>query len=446
MRAFARPRPKMRATLALLLTLCVVLAPAGAAEPVPQGTLAVPAEAKPGPGFDVERATRAYLAAVPPEARAKSDAYFEGGYWLKLWGLLYGLGVAAVLLYGRISARLRDASERVSRRPFVQNLLYGAGLIVLLWLLSLPLSIYRGWHREHEYALSNLTLAGWFLEGAKGLALSVILGAPVLALIMAAVRRRGGNWWAPAAVIAVLLTFSVNFIAPVFLTPVFNAFKPLGPGPVRDAVLSLARANGVPADDVYWFDASRQTTRISANVSGLAHTTRISLNDNLLGKTSLPEINAVMAHELGHYVLNHSFKLVLQTGLVLAAGFAFAQWGQRRLLVRRGARWGLRGTADIAGLPLAIALLSIWLFVMTPVTNSIVRNAESEADLFGLNAAREPHAFASVSMRLAAYRKLEPTPLEEILFYDHPSGATRVRMAMTWAAEHPEAGAGARPN
>lgn len=436
----------MRTTLALFFFLVAVFASAGATEPKPQGTLAVPSEARPGPGFNVERATRAYLASVPAEARAKSDAYFEGGYWLKLWSLLYGLGVAGVLLYGRISARLRDATERISHRPWVQNLLYGVGLIVLFWLLSLPLSVYRGWYREHEYGLSNLTLAGWLVDGAKGLALSIILGAPVLALIMAVVRSRRGNWWAPAAVLAVLFTFFVSFIAPVFLTPVFNKFQPLGPGPVRDAVLSLARANGVPADNVYWFDASRQTTRISANVSGLAHTTRISLNDNLLGKTSVPEINAVMAHELGHYVLNHSFKLVLQTGLVLAAGFAFAQWAQRRLLAQRGERWGLRGPADIAGLPLVIALLSIWYFVMTPVTNTIVRNAETEADLFGLNAAREPHAFASVSMRLAAYRKLEPSPLEEIVFYDHPSGATRVRMAMAWAAEHPDAGAGARPN
>jgi STE24 endopeptidase len=436
----------MRTVLAALFALWAVLSPAHAAEPTPQGTLAVPAAARPGPGFDVERATQAYLASVPTEARAKSDAYFEGGYWLKLWGLLYGLGVAGVLLYGRISARLRDATERISRRPWLQNLLYGAGLIVLFWLLSLPLAIYRGWWREHAYGLSNLTLVGWFVDGIKGLGLSIVLGAPVLALIMAVVRRRRGNWWAPAAALAVLFTFFVNFIAPVFLMPVFNKFQPLGPGPVRDAVLSLARANGVPADNVYWFDASRQTSRISANVSGLAHTTRISLNDNLLGKTSVPEINAVMAHELGHYVLNHSFKLVLQTGLVLAAGFAFAQWGQRRLLARRGARWGLRGPADIAGLPLVIALLSVWFFAMTPVTNTIVRNAESEADLFGLNAAREPHAFASVSMRLAAYRKLEPTPLEEIVFYDHPSGATRVRMAMSWAAEHPDAGAGARPD
>ena len=432
----------------MLPLACVALlaVPASAAviEPVPQGELVIPSAARPGPGFNVERATRTYLDSVPADARARSDAYFEGGYWLRLWGFLYGLSVAAVLLFGRISARVRDWAERSSRRPWVQTMLCGAGLIVLIAAFTAPLSLYRGWYREHQYGLSNLSLAAWFGEEAKGLALSVVLGAPLLALIYAVVRRRHGGWWLPAAVLSVLFMFFVNFIAPVFVLPMFNDFRPLGPGPVRDAVLSLARANGVPADNVYWLNASKQSTRISANVSGLLSTTRISLNDNLLGKTSLPEINAVMAHELGHYVLNHPFKLTLQIGLVLTAGFAFAQWAQRRLLARFGARWDVRGVGDIAGLPLVIALLSTWFFVMTPLTNSIVRTAEVEADNYGLNAAREPHAFATVSMRLAAYRKLEPTALEEFVFYDHPSGRTRVHAAMAWAAEHPEAGAAAR--
>jgi STE24 endopeptidase len=413
-------------------------------EPTPQGTILIPDAAKPGPAFDVERATGAYLDSVPADARAKSNAYFEGGYWLRLWGFLYGLGVAGLLLFGRISSRLRTWAERRTRRPWLQTMAYAAGLIVVMTLLGLPLAFYQGWYREHEYALSNLSLIAWFLERGKGLLITVLLGAPLLALVYSVVRKREGNWWLPASVLSVAFMLLVNFIAPVFLAPAFNHFQPLRPGPVRDAVLSLARANGVTAQDVYWFDASKQTTRISANVSGLGNTMRISLNDNLLGKTSQPEINAVMAHELGHYVLNHPFKLVLQMGLVLAAGFAFTQWTQRRLVARWGSAWGLRGPDDIAGLPAVIALLSVWFFLMTPVTNSIVRNAESEADIYGLNAAREPHAFASAAMRLAAYRKLEPSDLEELVFYDHPSGRTRVRMSMTWFAENPSAGAAAR--
>lgn len=422
----------------------LLLAAASVAAQAPvsaQPQLVVPDAARPGPGFDVGRATRAWLDTLPADARAKSDAYFEGGYWLRLWGFLYTLACIALLLYGGLSARMRAAAERRVRGRWLRALLYSAGLIVLLTLLALPLTLYQNWWREHAYGLSNLSLGAFLIERAKGLALAVLLGAPLLATIVVAAQRSAGRWWLPATAISVVFLLFVNFIAPVFIAPLFNRFQPLPASPVRDAVLSMAHANGVSADNVYWFDASKQTSRISANVSGLAHTTRISLNDNLLNRTSLPEIKAVMAHELGHYVLNHALKLALQMGLVLAAGFAFTQWAQSRLVARHGARWGLRGPDDMAALPLVFALLTAWFFVMTPVTNSIVRTAEMEADIYGLNAGREPHGFASTAMRLSTYRKLEPSPLEEIVFFDHPSGLTRVRAAMTWFAENPTAGA-----
>jgi len=438
----------MKLLIAGLAALLLLAAPAQAQQPpqpAAQPQLVVPDAARPGPAFDVERATRAWLDTLPADARAKSNAYFEGGYWLRLWGFVYTLALVVLLLYGGLSARLRAAAERRVRGRWLRALLYSAGLLVLLTLLSLPLTLYEDWWREHAYGQSNLSLVDFLVERAKGLALTVLLGAPLLATIIAAAQRSSGNWWLPATLISVVFLLFVNFIAPVFIAPVFNRFQPLPAGPVRDAVLSMAHANGVAADNVYWFDASRQTTRISANVSGLAHTTRISLNDNLLNRTSLPEIKAVMAHELGHYVLNHSLKLVLQMGLVLAAGFAFTQWAESRLVARHGTRWGLRGRDDMAALPLIFALLSAWFFVMTPVTNSIVRTAETEADIYGLNAGREPHGFASAAMRLATYRKLEPSPLEEIVFFDHPSGRTRVRAAMTWFAENPTAGAAGQP-
>jgi len=436
-------------TRLLRIAACLVFvtcsgAYAQTAEPTPQGELVIPREARPGTGFDVDRATQAYLDSVAPDARRKSDAYFEGRYWLELWTFLYGLGVAALLLFSRISARLRDRAERITRRPWLQTAIYAAGIIVLNMLLVLPLSLYSEWFREHQYGLSNLTLAAWFGEFGKSLAISVVLGTLLLTLIYAAMRRRRGNWWLPATVLTVVFLFFLTFIEPVFLAPVFNDYRPLGPGEVRDSVLSLARANGVGADQVYWFDASKQTNRISANVSGMLGTARISLNDNLLGKTSVPEIKAVMAHELGHFVLNHGVKLTIQFGLVFAVGFAAVQALQGRLLARYGQRWDVRDAVDVAGLPLIVALLSAWFFLMTPVMNGIVRVTEMEADLFGLNAAREPHGFSSAAMRLASYRKLQPAPLEEFIFFDHPSGRTRVHTAMQWFAEHQDAGAGAR--
>jgi STE24 endopeptidase len=398
--------------------------------------LQIPAAARPGPAFDVERATQAYIDLLTPEQRARSDAYFEGGYWLQLWGLLYGFAVAAILLGSGLSRRMRDFAERRSRRPWVQVLLYGLQWVVAAFLLGLPLAIYQGFVREHQYGLATQGFGGWFGDQLKGLLVTLVLVPPVLALLYAAVRRMGARWWIGASGGAFVLILFMMMLSPVFVDPLFNDYRPLRDGPVREAVLSLARANGVPTDNVVEFDASRQTTRISANVAGFLGTTRVALNDNLLERTSEPEIKAVMGHEMGHYVLNHAFRLVVYMSLVLALGFWFVQRGFDGALARWGGRLGLRDRADPAALPLALAILSLFFFLTTPVVNTIIRQAEAEADMFGIDAAREPHGFAMAAMRLSTYRKIHPGPVEEFLFYDHPSGYERVQRSMRWLQEN----------
>jgi STE24 endopeptidase len=200
----------------------------------------------------------------------------------------------------------------------------------------------------------------------------------------------------------------------------------------------MARANGIPATEVYEFDASRQSNRVSANVSGFAGTQRISLNDNLLKRCTLPEIQTTMGHEMGHYVLNHEYKLLVMFGVVVVIGFAFLSWGINFGLARWGENWGIRGMTDVAMLPLAIIWLSVYFFLMTPVTNTITRTIEYEADMYGLNAARQPDGEANVDLMLGEYRKLDPGPVEEFIFFDHPSGRTRITAAMRWKAEHLE--------
>ena len=398
--------------------------------------LHVPAGAQPGPGFDVERATEAWLGLLSPEQRALSDAYFEGGYWLKLWSLLYGLGVMALLLWTGWSRRMRDLAERVGGKPGLSVAIYVALFIVATSVLDLPLSIYQGFVREHQYGLSNLTFPGWLREALLGLAVTLAIGPVVLSILYAGVRRTGPRWWVWATGFAFAYTLLLDLIYPVFVAPLFNDYKPLPEGPVREAVLSLARANEIPTDHLEWFDASKQTTRISANVSGLGGVARINLNDNLLKKTSLPEIRAVLGHEMGHYVLNHPFKLAVYLTLLLGIAFAVVNLALERALARWGPTLGLRDRADPAGLPLVVALFSMVWFLLTPFANTVIRSVEVEADAFGLNVAREPQGFAMVSMRLSTYRKLHPSPLEEFIFYDHPSGYDRVRRSMIWLKEN----------
>jgi len=398
--------------------------------------LHIPDQARPGPSFDVDRATESYINLLSPEQRAKSDAYFEGGYWLQLWQFLYGLGVAALLLASGISRRMRETAQRISHRPWLYTAIYVAFWTVVGFALTLPMTLYAGFFREHQYGLATQTLGAWLGDQAKGLMISLILAPLVLATIYAAIRRTGNRWWMAAGGLTFVFILFVSMIFPVFIAPVFNKYQPLPEGPTRTAVLSLARANQIPTDNVEWFDASRQTTRISANVSGLGGTTRVSLNDNLLERTSLPEIKAVMGHEMGHYVLNHSIRLPIYLGLLILAGFWFVHASFGWANARWGKRFGVEGLGDPAGLPLFMALFSVFFFVATPINNTIIRQAEAEADNYGLNAAREPHGFATAAMRLSTYRKIRPGKWEEILFYDHPSGYARVHGSMLWLQEN----------
>ena len=399
----------------------------------------IPDAAQWSASFDVNAATQAWLETLSAAQRAQSDAYFVGGYWLLLWNLLWGLGVAWLLLSERRSARLRNSIERLTPHRGLQALLFAATYLLLSWLLTLPLDIYQDYFREHQYGLATQSFLPWFGEHCISLALLLAIGSPFIALMYWIVRHAGNVWWAWGTGLAVLFALCVLVIAPVFIEPLFNHYQPLPPGATRDTVLSLARANGIPAHDVYLFNASKQTTRISANVSGALGTTRISLNDNLLYNTSVPEIRAVMAHEMGHYVLHHGYRHVIYLGLLALVVLLLMHVFFDRLLGYCGVQFGIRSRADIAGLPLAVALLSVLGFLATPALNTISRVAESEADIFGLNAAREPQGFASVALRLATYRKLDPGPLEEMLMFDHPSGRTRVHMAMQWLKENPPA-------
>jgi STE24 endopeptidase len=399
--------------------------------------LILPPEAEWGPEFDPAQATEAYLATFPAAERATSDAYFEGGYWIALWSVVITVAVLGLLLVTRFSARLRDAAERRTQRSFLQSWLYALGFWFVLSLLMLPWTLYTGYFREHAYAMSNQSLPAFLVEWLIGFALTLVLVPLVIAGIYALVRRVRERWvyWATGAT-ALTMLFLI-LIQPVFVAPLFNDYQPLPEGEIRDSILALADEARIPTHDVWWYDASRQTRRISANVSGIAGTTRIALNDNLLNGTSLPEIRAVMAHEMGHYRLKHSWSLTFAFALVLGFGYWAVNRAFASLQHRFGERYGVRGLADPAGLPLAFAAFSVVMFLLTPITNSIVRTAEHQADAFGLEAAREPHGFASVSIRLGAYRKLDPSPLEEIIFFDHPSGRARVARSMVWLAEHP---------
>jgi STE24 endopeptidase len=440
--AVQRPKSSFLRMLGLgprLTWICLFLAvvphsPALAAEPAAPSTGA----------FNVEAETKAYLERQTAQEKIRSDAYFEGGYWLQLWQFLYGAAVSLLLLQTRLSAWMRDLACRLSRFKPVQTTLYALQYILLTAIISFPLSAYTDFLREHKYGLANQHFAGWLGDWFKGLLVGVIIGCIAMVGLVGIVRRLQRTWHIWGAVVSLVFMALLVLVSPVFIAPLFNKYTALDKPDVVGPILSLARANGITADKVYQMDASRQSKRVSANVSGFLSTMRITLNDNLLNRCSLPEIQHVMGHEMGHYVLNHVYKGLLFFSVVIVIGFAFVHWALTRALRRFGAKWGITGVGDLAVVPLFVLLFSTYLFVLTPFTNTFIRTQEMEADIFGLNAARQPDGAALAALKLGEYRKMQPGPLEEWVFFDHPSGATRIRTAMRWKAENLGPGSGAR--
>lgn len=423
------------ATIYLMLGSTAALAQPPSANEMPS-VIQVPPEAQPSAHFDAVVATNAYLAQIPADKTARSDAYFEGGYWMILWDFLYGIIVCLLLLNLRWSARMRDLAERITRFKPVQTFLYWLQYLVVTSILIFPLTVYEDYFREHKYGLATQTFGPWMEDLLKSLALDLVLIGLLTMMLFGIVRRFPRTWWIWGAVATTVFTIFVILIAPVYLVPVFNKVTRLDAPKIVEPILSMARANGIPAKDVFTIDASKQSTRMSANVSGFAKTMRITLNDNLLSRGSPEEIQAVMGHEMGHYVMNHIYKSIMFFFILIVLFFAYLNWGLSWTLQRWGEKWEIRGVGDPAVPPLVVVLALIFGFIVTPLGNTFNRTVEHEADMFGLNAARQPDGFAQAAIHLGEYRKMNPGPVEEWIFFDHPSGRNRIYAAMRWKAEN----------
>ncbi len=386
--------------------------------------------------FDVDHATALYLATLSPGARARSDAYFDGSVWLNAVSTVITVLVCWLILRLGLLTRLRDAMRRQGWRPWVIMLAVAALFLLAQLLLELPWSIFVDFWRERRFGLMNQSFGSWLSDQAIAAVLTLIGGSVLLTVINAVIRSFPRTWWLIGAGVVAGAVALFSLILPLFVLPLFNTYGTLPAGPLRDRIVAMAEANHIPTDRIVVFDASRQSDRISANVSGIGPTVQISLTDNLVKRTSIPEATAVVGHEMGHYVLGHVWRDVVFTALLSALEFwLLARWGPA-LIALGAARRGVRGLDDPAALPVLVAMMSALSLVFLPVSNSFSRYNESEADAFGLATAREPDGFAMAAMQLSTYRKIAPPPLEEALFYDHPSGRTRVHRAMQWKKDH----------
>ena len=345
---------------------------------------------------------------------------------------------SAVLLGGLVvtgaSVSLRNIAESaVIRvvpeigRPAVTVI----GYVVLLTLVSeigsLPLGFYSGFLIERRYGLSNQTIRGWAVDEITGLGVGLILGALAASIIYFFIRRSAAGWWLPAGAIFALLIVGLANLGPVLLLPLFYTLKPLDRESLRLRLMALAERASAQVLGVYEWGLAVKTKKANAALTGLAGTRRILVSDTMLADYSEDEIEVVLAHELAHHVHGDIWKgLIFESALILAGFFAAAR-------VLRGSveSAGLRGPADIAGLPLLLLTAGAVSLVMVPAAHAMSRHHERRADRFALQLTKNPTAFVSAMRRLAAQNLAEehPSKIVEWLFYSHPPIRERVAAA-----------------
>ena len=387
--------------------------------------------------FDPAAATAQWLATLSPQETARAIAYTHGSHWLILWSFLVSALVAWIIVRTGLLVAIRSRIERRRRRPIVASFVVALVYSAMSWALTLPWAIYQGWWREKQYGLTSQAFGGWLGEAVIGAAISVVATSLLLVAIYALIRRARRFWWAWAAGVTAAFIVIGLVLAPLVIEPIFNTYTPAPDGPVRDAVVTLAKQTGTPSDKIFIYDGSKQSDRYTANVSGLFGTARVAMSDTMFKQgADLAEVRGVVGHEMGHYVRAH----ILWTVGILVLLSVLAFWLTDRLYpvahrLLRADRVG--DISDPAGLPVLALVLAFLGVLGTPVFATMTRTMEEDADHFSLVHANEPDGLSKALIKTAEYRAPSPSAIEEFLFYDHPSVENRIRRAMEWKATHP---------
>jgi len=386
------------------------------------------------PAPDPVQATAGVTAASPsapvpvPEPSEKALRYYRSSNVLWAISTIWGLLVPLLLLFTGLSARMRDVAQKIGRNWFFTVVLYGILFTLVTALLSLPLDYYSGFVRSHAYGLSDQTAAKWWSDAVIGLGIGCVAIALLLWIPYLLLRKSPRRWWLYSGLAAFPLLILLLLITPIAIEPLFNKFGPMKDKTLEGQILALADRAGIEGGRVYEVNKSVDTKTVNAYVTGLGGTQRIVLWDTILAKLSPPEVLFVMGHEMGHYVLGHTWQLVL-LGTVIAL---FGAWVIHRtageLIARYRARFGFAELADVASLPLMILLFSIVSLVLTPAILAFGRNVEHEADRFGLEITRDNHDCATAFVKLQQENLSVPRPslLYKLWRSDHPPLGERI--------------------
>jgi STE24 endopeptidase len=383
--------------------------------------------------MNVEAATARYIDSLGAANLEKAAAYTTGNHWILLWNLVVaGIVTWLIVKWGlldRIEARIGE--NKRGRRAFAVGLVY----FLVSAVMSLPWTLYAGWFRETSYGRTSQPIGDFLFQSTLSTRITSLIAAALFTGVYWLIRRTGKKWWLwSGGMFAAGMAF-VILLSPVLIEPLFNKYEPVPAGKVRDAVVEMAGRAGVPSERVFMYNGSRQSNNFTANAGGVGNTARVAISDVALKSASLDEVRAVTGHEIGHYVLKHTWYGIIFFSVAAIVLF----WLADRLFPRFARAFGSNAAiGDPRGLPVLMFIGALFMLLISPLLNSFARKIETDADQYSLETENKPDGLSSALVKTAEYRYPRPGKLEEIVFYDHPSVEARVRRAMQWKADHPQ--------
>jgi Zn-dependent protease with chaperone function len=348
--------------------------------------------------------------------------------WIWAANVCWGLAVPAVIAFTGFSASLRNLARRLGRWWFPTVGLYVVLYLALVFLIDLPLGYYVGFVRQHAYGLSNQTFSKWLSDSLLSVGIEMIAGFAFAWVPYLLLARVSGRWWLYTALLSVPFLFVTVLVKPIWIDPLFNNFGPMKNKTLEQSILNLASRAGIEGSRVFEVNKSIDTKALNAYVTGVLGTKRIVLWDTLIARLEEKELLAVMAHEMGHYVLGHVVRSILLSCVLTLTGLFFVDRLGRRLIARYSHILRFESLADVASVPLLLLVLQASSFFLTPVAMAYSRYQEHEADRFALDLTHTNHSAATAFVKFQGDNLSNPRPglIYVILRASHPSIGERI--------------------
>jgi STE24 endopeptidase len=448
-----RNHPTKPSILCLAILLGALLLPAAPAQPLGCRFIgeqqvggqssrppATPSPVAPTPSAESARKITEYT--LPPDLYHKAHLLGQIAFWGRLGVFVYGVIILLLVLKWKIAPKYRDVAEQAVHNRLLEAAIFSPLIVITLGILDIPGDI------AEQYALRKFGLSvegwpSWLWDWTKGQIVAAIVGTIFISILYGAIRKAPRRWWLWFWAASIPVGLFLFFLQPWVIDPLFHKFEPLEQkDPTLTAALEkmVERAGEtIPPERMFWMGASEKLNAVNAYVTGLGASKRIVVWDTTIAKMTTPEIVFVVGHEMGHYVLNHVIKGLIFFSLLFLILFYIGYRTIGWVLSKWGESWGIRDLGDWASFPALFLLLTLLLFIVSPITNAFSRHLEHQADQYALEVT---HGLTPDSSEVGAqaFQVLgevdlgdpDPNPVDIFLFYDHPSDPDRVRFAVTY--------------